>query len=320
VITLTAGELQMTIAVTQKQTDAIIISRKSYVLSSDARTIQVDLSSNIDYQVIIPETSNWITQVTTTKALTDSKLQFSVQANEALNIRSGMIIIKDSKTTLADTVTVTQTGKSAVAVEGLTGDLKWTLFENGTLILSGNAPMPDFNHRTPWYDYNSSITTVIIEDGVTSIGSSAFEWCSNLTKVMIPDGVRYINTYAFFRCSSLTSLAIPNGVTAIDHYAFLDCNITSVTINMGVIPGFDSLIDSLTSLTFGSSVTSIRATFSSCDGLAKVHVKATTPPSLENPYGFLGTPDNKILYVPEGCKPAYQSSDWGEYFDTIIEE
>jgi hypothetical protein len=54
--------------------------------------------------------------------------------------------------------------------------------------------------------------------------------------------------------------------------------------------------------------------------LAKVHVKATTPPSLENPYGFLGTPDNKILYVPEGCKPAYQSSDWGEYFDTIIEE
>ena len=78
VITLTAGELEMTIAVTQKQTDAIIISRTSYVISSEARTIQVDLGSNIDHQVIIPEAGNWITQVSTTKALTDSKLQFSV--------------------------------------------------------------------------------------------------------------------------------------------------------------------------------------------------------------------------------------------------
>lgn len=234
VITLTAGELQMTIAVTQKQTDAIIISRKSYVLSSEARTIQVDLSSNIDHQVMIPEAGNWITQVSTTKALIDSKLQFSVQANEALNTRSGMIIIKDPKTTLADTVTVMQTGKSAVMDEGITGTLKWTLFENGTLILSGNGSMPDYA-RAPWEDYSSLITTVIIEDGLTSVGNNAFTGLSSLNAIMIPDGVTSIGMWAFTGCSSLTSITFPSSVTSIEKWAFGGCSrLTEIMISNSI--------------------------------------------------------------------------------------
>lgn len=58
----------------------------------------------------------------------------------------------------------------------------------------------------PWYDYRSSITKVIIQDGVTSIGDNAFYECSNLANVTIPDSVTSIGRRAFDNCSSLTDV------------------------------------------------------------------------------------------------------------------
>ena len=48
-----------------------------------------------------------------------------------------------------------------------------------------------------------SLTSVVIGDGVTYIGSS-FRYCSSLTSVVIPDSVTYIDDSAFYKCSSLT--------------------------------------------------------------------------------------------------------------------
>ena len=52
--------------------------------------------------------------------------------------------------------------------------------------------------------YSSSLTSVVIPSGVTSIGSSAFRYCSSLTSVVIPSGVTSIGSSAFRYCSSLT--------------------------------------------------------------------------------------------------------------------
>ena len=68
----------------------------------------------------------------------------------------------------------------------------------------------------------SSLPSVIIPDGVTSIDSS-FAYCSSLTNVIIPDGVTSIVSYAFDNCSSLTSVRIPKSVTSIGNWAFNDC-------------------------------------------------------------------------------------------------
>ena len=60
----------------------------------------------------------------------------------------------------------------------------------------------------------------------------AFEDCSGLTSIIIPDGVTSIGYEAFYGCSSLTSITIPDSVTSIDSYAFRDCsNLTSVIWN-----------------------------------------------------------------------------------------
>ena len=66
----------------------------------------------------------------------------------------------------------------------------------------------------------SSLRTVVILDGCTSIANFAFTGCSSLTSITIPNSVQSIGNYAFQGCSSLTSITIPNSVQSIGNYAF----------------------------------------------------------------------------------------------------
>jgi hypothetical protein len=78
----------------------------------------------------------------------------------------------------------------------------------------------------------SRVTSVVIPEGVTSIGWRAFEECERLTSVTIPESVTYIGQNAFYR-SGLTSVTIPNGT--IDAEAFQHChNLRSLTLGEGV--------------------------------------------------------------------------------------
>ena len=126
------------------------------------------------------------------------------------------------------------------AQSGTCGDnLTWTLnTETGTLTISGTGAMTNYSYDSytrPWNVYSTSIKTVIIEDGVTSIGVCAFYECSKLTSVTIPNSVTSIGNDAFRNCSNLTSITIPNSVTSIEQGAFYGCsNLTSVTIGESV--------------------------------------------------------------------------------------
>ena len=64
------------------------------------------------------------------------------------------------------------------------------------------------------------MTSIVIPEGVTSIGSSAFSGCSSLTSIVIPEGVTSIGSSAFYYCSSLTSIDLPDSVTSIGYDAF----------------------------------------------------------------------------------------------------
>ena len=102
----------------------------------------------------------------------------------------------------------------------------WTLNGTGnnyTLTISGNGAMGNYSssNEPPWvsYWYWTYIKTVVIEDGVTSIGTYAFR-SINVTSVTIPNSVTSIGTYAFYNCSSLTNVTIGSSVTAIGEYVF----------------------------------------------------------------------------------------------------
>ena len=105
----------------------------------------------------------------------------------------------------------------APAASGKCGEnLTWALTYDGVLTISGTGEMADYPNfpDVPWYDDREKIMTAVIEPGVTNICSFAFFGCKNLTSVTIPEGVTSIGSYAFNACN-LTSMEIPASVTAI---------------------------------------------------------------------------------------------------------
>ena len=197
-------------------------------------------------------------------------------------------------------VTAAETGQSVGAKSGTTGDCTWFLSDDGTLTISGYGKMDEYSwsslsNTLPWYGSRSSIKNVVIEDGVTNIGSHAFYKCSKLSSVTISKSVTSINIDAFYYCDSLTSIrvdsnnsiydsrdncnaiirttnstlvlgckntTIPNGVTSIGSHAFWCCGLTSITIPDSVTSIGSRAFEycrSLTNVTIPNSVTSIGA-------------------------------------------------------------
>lgn len=105
-----------------------------------------------------------------------------------------------------------------------------------TLTIRGEGAMYDYSSSTvPWNAQKSKITSVVIENGVTSIGNYAFEDCSALKKLDIPQSVTEIGSKAFLGCSALTSLALPQTVNRIGNTAFQGCsNLETINIPSGV--------------------------------------------------------------------------------------
>ncbi len=66
--------------------------------------------------------------------------------------------------------------------------------------------MRDFNGDSPMQNQASKLETAIIEDGITTIGSRAFNECSKLTNVTIPDTVTSIADDSFNDCDSLNTV------------------------------------------------------------------------------------------------------------------
>ena len=128
---------------------------------------------------------------------------------------------------------------------GTTGhesDVVWVLTgttPNYTLTISGSGAMADYyGVNQPWYSNRTSISSIVIEDGVTRIGNNAFDGCNNvsLASVTLPASVTEIGRYAFNNCTNLATVTFASGsqLTSIGLYAFLNSGLTSITIPASV--------------------------------------------------------------------------------------
>lgn len=197
---------------------------------------------------------------------------------------------------------------SSILASGTCGaNLTWELTNDGILTISGTGAMTNWkwdDTEAPWYSYRESILSVIVEDGVTTIGNVAFQGCRNMKTITLPDSVTSLGARAFWGCnsltdveipdeqdniyaftfsgcSSLTDILIPNGIGTIYDNAFAGTGLTEVTIPDSVHTLEDSVFDGcsdLTEVTVGSGVTSLyERVFAYCPKLETVTFTGSAP-------------------------------------------
>lgn len=119
--------------------------------------------------------------------------------------------------------------KAEAAIDFSCGEnLTWYInTETKTMTVSGMGDMSGYNSinsPAPWSDYKQYIETLVVENGVTSIGSSAFYGCDALKNIVLSSSVKEIEDFAFASCKNLMTLSLPEGVESMGKNVFNGCN------------------------------------------------------------------------------------------------
>ena len=154
--------------------------------------------------------------------------------------------------------------------------VRWELDNTFVLRITGTGPMRSGQWGSVlWQNCKSYICEAEIGEGVTSVGSYAFQDCDNLTRVSLPETITSIGANAFYSCDSLTTINIPSGVTSIGSYAFAYCEkAEDLYIPEGVTSLGSSAFtgcNALTSVTIPAGITALsNSLFSGCSNLTEV--------------------------------------------------
>ena len=206
-------------------------------------------------------------------------------------------------------------------------NLTWTLDSNGKLTISGTGAMYDYtsSSEAPWRKHSSSLKSLTLEEGMTSIGDYAFIYCSGFTGYLtIPNSVTTIGEDAFYYCYGFKgSLTIPNSVTTIKDYAFWGCSgfTGSLTIPNSVTTIGDKAFYKCSgftgSLTITNSVTTIgTSAFYGCSGFKEVYSFPENAPELGDK-AFEGMNSQIILHYLKSSEDSYNSNGWFGYFSNV---
>ena len=185
---------------------------------------------------------------------------------------------------------------------GTTGNetaVTWRLTSDSVMTISGTGAIQGYSQLSdrPWHSYSTRIKTLVVEDGVTFLGTGAFMRCQNLTSVTLPSTLTGIGTSAFNGCNNLPEITIPDKVTSVGNGAFTGSKLTSIT--------------------FPSTVTSIGdAALSNCANLRSVFILSTTPPTLGSNTSLGSNPSTRV-YVLNSKLAAYQQA-WSDLSATLV--
>lgn len=113
----TDGNIVQTVTVRQRQTNAILVKgEKEFIISQEGGSISVDLQTNVDLDVIIPEDCKTWVSLIETKSLSNKTLEFFVDENEAFFNREAVISLKDRASDFHEDLRFFQKQKDALFV------------------------------------------------------------------------------------------------------------------------------------------------------------------------------------------------------------
>lgn len=174
---------------------------------------------------------------------------------------------------------------------------------------------------------NCNLSSIVMPDNITVIGTGAFKGCVNLVSVSIPEKVTNIKSSAFEGCSQLESVVFPQNITELGGQSFKGCKALKTFTFPKVTSLADEILsgcDALVSVTIPETVTAVASlVFAGCMKLAEIHVAASLPPDI----GWSWQPFQNVdkntckLFIPAGSLASYNSAkEWGDFTNKIEED
>lgn len=199
--------------------------------------------------VFIPSTVSKIGHLALCASLNFEDVDVSANSQHFTTV-DGVLYSKDTKTLVQYPIGRDDTAFEIPSHVSVIGN---GAFCNATSLTSLTMPAGVTSIGEEAFKY-CKFTELTLPDALTSIGDGAFEMCKDLTTINVPSTVTTIGDRAFASCEKLTAINIPNGITAINNDAFSHCY-------------------ELKSITLPDTVTSIgERAFEWCDGLLEVQL------------------------------------------------
>lgn len=148
----------------------------------------------------------------TTTGLNAGGVAFGVNADETTCTVSGLTSLEDQPSTLN------------IPAEARGSLLDGYLYK--ATAIGANAFAEEENAEVKKYTFKN----VVIPEGITTIGSSAFVYETNLAHVAFPNSLKTIKPNAFANCSNLKDVSI-EGIETIENWAFQNTGIESITVS-----------------------------------------------------------------------------------------
>lgn len=303
------SDLKDTLRIVQAQKDAIILSQKEFNVKSEGETIEVKLSTNVNFEVAMPDV-DWISQ-TESRSLEKYTLLYKISANKEDNSRTSEIIYTNKDSGIEEKLIIVQEAakqkvdytvnvETAGTLSSLIEDtLKYVI---NSLRVTGYLNGDDirFLREMAGNDYNGKNTdgklrdldmtqSCIVKGGRyyktaneakdNTFGSSFFRRCNSLEYIKLPLSITSIEDSAFDFCENLSNVELSDKLTYIGNRAFYYCsklstiNIPNSVKEIGISAFQRSGIKSIT-IPNGVSIIKI-ATFASCKELTNVSIPAS---------------------------------------------
>ena len=143
-ITFKSGDKVETVKVYQAGGAIILLSQNEYTVSDAGETISVDIKSNVEYGVQMPDV-NWITDEASSRGMSSHTLKYVIAPNEGYDARSTEIIFYDKNSDLKETLKVVQAQKDAIVISEKNFNVSR---EGGTIEVKVNTNV-DFEVQIP---------------------------------------------------------------------------------------------------------------------------------------------------------------------------
>ena len=284
-----------------------VVENASFTLTYEAAMLNVNVHSNLDYTIEIPDAANsWITleSITTRAAVRYDVITLNIAENSEITARSATLQLIFNGESVG-TIDIYQQGiKGEIiefedsVVEKICLD-KWDTSGDGLLSVLEAAAVTDPNELSGVFEGNGNIVSFNefrYFIGLTELPFFAFKGCVKLREITLPESLEDLGHQTFYDCRALESIVIPALVTDTGNCFYNCISLTSVTLPKSIkrVGGFygceklsqinlpesvtyigDFSYSGLTEITIPDAVTAIgSSTFSNCKSLEKVEFGA----------------------------------------------